>query len=84
MKRQKIISEVSGKRYTRESFMGELNKNQLIAPFCYKGTCDTALFNFWLANFLLLSLNKCYLLIMDNATFHQSPQTRQLINAAGY
>ena len=83
LKGQKVIGEVSGKRYARESFVAGLNERQIIAPFCYKGTCDTTLFNFWLANFLLPALTPGHTLVMDNATFHKSEETRQLINNAG-
>lgn len=83
LKGQKVIGEVSGKRYARESFVAGLNEGRLIAPFCYKGTCDTSLFNFWLANFLLPTLNQGHILVMDNATFHKSEETRRLINDAG-
>jgi hypothetical protein len=51
----KVIGEVSGRRYTRESFVAQHQK-KIIAPFCYKGTCDNVLFNFWLEN-------------LDNAAF---------------
>lgn len=83
LKGQKVIGEVSGKRYARESFVAGLNVGQIIAPFCYKGTCDSTLFNFWLANFLLPALTPGHTLVMDNATFHKSEETRQLINNAG-
>jgi len=83
LKGQKVIGEISGKRYARESFVAGLSEGRIIAPFCYKGTCDTALFNFWLANFLLPTLTPGHILVMDNATFHKSEETRKLINTAG-
>jgi hypothetical protein len=43
-KGQKVFGEISGKRYARESFIAGLNNGQIIAPFCYKGTCDTNIF----------------------------------------
>ncbi len=78
-----MIGEISGRRYARESFVAGLNGGRLIAPLCYTGTCDTILFNFWLANFLLPTLNQGHILVMDNATFHKSEETRLLINNAG-
>jgi isftu1 transposase len=57
--------------------------NKFVAPFCYTGTCDTTLFNFWLANFLLPTVGAGYVLIMDNATFHKSEETKKLIKEAG-
>ncbi|HGO6717356.1 TPA: IS630 family transposase [Legionella pneumophila] len=78
----KIIGEVSGKRYARESFIAGQLQNKIVAPFCYTGTCDSTLFNFWLENFLLPSIGSGYTLIMDNAAFHKSEDTRILINNA--
>ncbi|MCH9755912.1 MAG: transposase [Gammaproteobacteria bacterium] len=76
---QRIIGEISGKRYTRESFIAGLLNNELIAPLCFTGTCDTVLFNFWLENFLLPILGPGYTIIMDNAAFHKSECTKALI-----
>ncbi len=82
LKGQKVVGNISGKRYARESFVAGLHQGKSIAPFCYTGTCDTSLFNFWLAKFLLPTLGPGHLLIMDNATFHKSEQTRILIDNA--
>lgn len=81
-KGQRIIGEISGKRYARESFVAGLLNNKFIAPLCYTGTCDTILFNFWLENFLLPALGPGYTIIMDNAAFHKSEQTKLLIESA--
>lgn len=74
--------KVSGKRYTRESFIAGLNNGKIIAPFCYKGTCDTNLFNFWVSNYLVPALLPGQIVIMDNATFHKSELTKSLIAQA--
>jgi transposase len=80
---EKVRSEVSGRRYARESFIAGLIGNKVIAPLCYTGTCDSGLFNFWLENFLLPTLEPGHTIIMDNAAFHKSEQTKVLINNAG-
>jgi transposase len=54
-----------------------------LAPFCYKGTCDTQLFNLWLKDFLIPQLKTGQVLIMDNATFHKSEESQRLIKNAG-
>ena len=82
-KGSKVVGEISGRRYTRESFVAALHQKKIIAPFCYKGTCDSRLFNFWLENFLLPALGPGYILIMDNAAFHKSEETKLLIENAG-
>ncbi len=80
---QKIMGSVSGRRYARESFIAGQIQNKIIAPFCYTGTCDSNLFNFWLENFLLPALGSGYIVIMDNAAFHKSEITKSLIENAG-
>jgi isfu1 transposase len=79
----KVIGEISGRHYARESFIAGQLQNKIIAPFCYTGTCNSILFNFWLENFLLPSLGPGYTLIMDNAAFHKSEDTKILITKAG-
>jgi len=79
---QKVLGNISGKRYQRESFIAGLNNKKVIAPFCYTGICDSTLFNFWLANFLLPVLTPGHVIIMDNAAFHKSDDTRILIENA--
>jgi len=82
-KGKKVYGDIAGRRYARESFIaGQLN-NKIIAPLCYQGTCDTALFNFWLENFLLPALGPGYTIVMDNAAFHKSEKTKTLIENAG-
>ncbi len=38
LKGQKVIGEISGRGYARESFVAGLNGGRLIAPLCYTGT----------------------------------------------
>lgn len=78
----KIHGETSGKRYARESFVAGIKSNKFIAPFCYQGTCDSNLFNAWLEKILLPSLSPGHIIVMDNAAFHKSQETRELIEKA--
>jgi hypothetical protein len=45
-KGDKVKGEISGRHYSRESFIAGQVQNKIIAPFCYTGTCDSILFNF--------------------------------------
>ena len=82
IKGQKVYGDVSGKRYARESFIAGLNNGKIIAPFCYKGKCNTNSFNFWVSNYLVPALLPGQIVIMDNATFHKSELTKSLIEQA--
>lgn len=43
---------------------------------------DTELFNFWLVNFLVPVISPGDTVILDNATFHKSEETRRIIQDA--
>ena len=78
-----VFGEVSGKRFARESFVAAWCNNKIMAPFCYKGTCNTDLFNMWIQDFMLPELKTGQVVILDNATFHKSEKTQQLIQSKG-
>jgi transposase len=73
----------SGKRFARESFIAAKCGAKILAPMCFKGTCNTELFNIWLEEFLVPELVPGQILIMDNATFHKSVKTKEIIEKAG-
>ena len=70
-------------RYARESFIAAQRDGQILSPFCYRGTCNTDLFNLWLKDFLVPALNPGQVVIMDNAAFHKSKETKRLVEQAG-
>ena len=78
-----MYGAISGMRYARESFIAAQKCEKILSPFCYRGTCDTALFNLWLRDFLLPELKPGQVVIMDNATFHKSLETKRLVEGAG-
>ena len=49
----------------------------------FKGTCNAELFNTWLDKVLIPQLSPGQVIIMDNASFHKSAKTRELIESAG-
>lgn len=80
---KQIYGEVSGKRYARQSFVAAKVGSKVIAPMIYEGTCHSELFESWIENFLLPELIPGQTVIMDNATFHKSLKTKNLIEQAG-
>lgn len=60
-----------------------LKDKKLLAPMCFEGTCDTNLLNTWLKQELLPNLTTGQVLILDNATFHKSAETRKLVESYG-
>lgn len=80
---EKVLGFISGKRYQRESFVAAKVKSKIIAPMCYNGTCNTAVFNTWIEKILIPELRTGQVIIMDNASFHKSQKTKDLIEKAG-
>jgi transposase len=52
-------------------------------PMCFQGTCNTGLFNTWLEEIVVPQLQPGQVLILDNASFHRSEKSKQLIEAVG-
>lgn len=74
---------ISGNRRPRTSLIAARINEQLQAPFLFEGSCDTDVFNFWLATMLCPCLTDEHLVILDNAAFHKSPETVRLIEQTG-
>ena len=80
---KRLYGRRSGNRRPRTSLIGALVKGKLAAPLLFAGTTNTALFNQWLEEMLLPTLTGGMTIIMDNAIFHKSERTRELIRNAG-
>lgn len=80
---REVPGEVSGKRMERISVIAALREKKMIAPFRFEGYCDTLVFNTWIEGCLLAELEPGDVVVLDNASFHQSPRTRELIESKG-
>lgn len=82
-KSEKLIGKKSGKYYERTNIIaGYINKRS-IAPMVFNGSCNTILFETWVEKFLIKELKTGQVVIMDNASFHKSQKTRELIESVG-
>ena len=57
--------------------------NKSIAPMVFNGSCNTKLFEAWVEQFLIKELKPGQFVVMDNASFHKSQKTRELIESVG-
>lgn len=83
IKGQKLIAKKSGKYYERTNIIAGLVNNKSIAPMVFNGSCNTDLFNNWVEHFLIKELNPYQVVILDNASFHKSWKTKELIESVG-
>ena len=49
----------------------------------FNGSCNTDLFNNWVEQFLIKELEPNQVVVMDNASFHKSQKTKELIESVG-
>lgn len=80
---QKVYGKISGKRTKRQSILAAKVNNKIIAPMIFEGTCYTELFEAWVEQVLIPELKPNQVIIMDNAAFHKSKRTKELIESAG-
>ena len=78
----KVVGKISGKRFGRQSVISALKDKKFLAPMCFEGTCDTSLFNTWLEKICIPELKPGDVLILDNASFHKSKTTIEMIKKA--
>ena len=81
---KKVYGERSGKKRPRTSLISARQGKKLLAPILFEGSIDATLYNYWLDNHLFKELAENSTIIMDNATFHKTALTRQLIEEAGH
>jgi transposase len=67
----------------RISVIAGLNQSKLMAPCYFTGYTDANFFNAWLEQELRPTLTAGMTVIMDNARFHKSDRTREIIENAG-
>jgi len=80
---QTLIRFPQRQKRQRTSLIGGYLQQKLLAPLLFQGTCNTAGFNAWQEQALLLKRQPGTILILDNATFHRAESTRQLVLQAG-
>jgi transposase len=80
---KQVITDIQGKKPLRTSVIAAYLKHikQIIAPYVFEGYTDSKRFNDWIKKCLLPVLKKGQIIIMDNAPFHKSKLTRELIES---
>lgn len=82
-KSELLIAKKSGKHYERTNIIAGLVNNKSIAPMVFNGSCNTEVFNVWVEEVLIKELKRGQVVILDNAAFHKSTKTKELIESVG-
>ena len=68
----------------RQNVLGALLNSELIACGICAANVDTAIFNAWVEEILIPRLPEKSVVVMDNAAFHKTQATRDLIENNGH
>ena len=68
---QKVVAEISGKKFKRTNFAAGICMGRWVAPIEYEGSMNSALFEWWFENCLLREAKPGSVIVLDNATFHR-------------
>ena len=80
---EKVFGEISGNRFGRQSIISAILNGKFLSPMCFEGTCNTDTFNTWLKEVLVPNLKPGQVLILDNASFHKSAESKKIIKNVG-
>ena len=78
---EKVFATTGGKRTKKINGIAVYSQRQLVAPLLYHNSMNTDFFNHYLKNCLLPAIEPSSIIIMDNASFHKSSMTQELIKA---
>ncbi|WP_367985612.1 IS630 family transposase [Streptococcus sp. ZY1909104] len=84
LKGQLITGQVSGRRFQRLSLVAGLINGEIIAPMTYRETMTSDFFEAWFKTFLLPTLDRPSVIIMDNARFHRMSKLKELCKEQGH
>lgn len=77
------VLKVSGKRTKKLNVIAAKTNNGIEAPFVFEGSCTTDLFLYYIKEVLCPILRAGQVIVMDNASFHKSPEIKKLIEERG-
>ncbi len=83
MKGSPVPAKKSEKYYERTNIIAGYVNKESIAPMVFNGSCNTKLFESWVESFLIKELKPGQFVVMDNAAFHKSQKTKELIESVG-
>jgi len=75
---QKIIGQVSGKKFERTNLIAGLCLGRWVAPRQYNCSTDSGLVEFWFEHCLLKEIKRGKFIIWDNASFHRKTRLSEL------
>lgn len=71
--------EIKGHATEKLNVIAGLSEGGIVAPMTHDCSTDSEIFNFWLEHSLLPEIPKNSLVVLDNASFHKSEKTKEIV-----
>jgi transposase len=81
---KKVYGERSGNSRPRTSLIAAKHGTKLLAPVLFNGATNASWFNQWLTQHLFKELPENATIILDNAAFHKTPETRIIMEESPF
>lgn len=80
----RVYGDRSGNTRPRTSLIAGKSGKKLLAPFLFDGATDASWFNQWLEHHLFKELSPGDTIILDNAAFHKTAKTKEIIEQSPF
>jgi transposase len=80
----KVHGKIHGNNRKRTNLIMAQRGNEWLAPMLFESNCTHHTVSAWMKQCLLPELTAPSLVIMDNAPFHNKPQMKAMLEAAGH
>jgi transposase len=80
----KVVDDIKGKATEKINLIAGLLEGEMIAPLTYNCNTNAEVFNLWLEECLIKTLLPQCVIILDNARFHKSAKTEEIVKKNGH
>ena len=80
----KVVEDKKGRATEKVNLIAGLLEGEIIAPFVYDCNTNAEVFNTWLEQSLIPVLPPNCIIVLDNARFHKSAKTVEIIENSGH
>jgi transposase len=78
-----VYAEIKGARRGRTSVISASTGSGLVCPFTFEGSCNRDVVLTYFREMLLPSIPQGSVIVLDNASFHTSPDLQALVESSG-
>ena len=79
-----ICGEKKGRATEKINIIAGMTEGKIIAPLICNYNTDALFFNIWLERHLISELQEHAIIVMDNASFHKTKKTKEIVEKYGH